>query len=60
MYVDDMALASIHIMNLNRTHYKKLTNSRCSFLNVGSGSDLTIRALSEIIKEVVSKKQNQF
>ena len=56
LYVDDMALASIHLMNLGKELYQKYTYSRCSHINVGSGTDLTIRDLSETIKEVVSYK----
>jgi GDP-L-fucose synthase len=56
LYVDDMALASIHLMNLDKELYQKYTYSRCSHINVGSGTDLTIRDLSETIKEVVSYK----
>ena len=51
-----MALASIHLMNLNKELYQKYIHSRCSHINVGSGTDLTIRELSETIKEVVSYK----
>jgi GDP-L-fucose synthase len=56
LYVDDMALASIHLMNLSKELYQKYTHSRCSHINVGSGTDLTIKDLSETIKEVVSYK----
>jgi GDP-L-fucose synthase len=56
LYVDDMALASIHLMNLNKTQYEKYTNPMRGHINVGSGIDLTIKELAEIIKEVVSYK----
>jgi len=53
LYVDDMARASIHIMNLEKNIYDEQTSSMCSHLNVGSGKDLTIKELAEAIKEVV-------
>ena len=56
LYVDDMAKASIHLMNIDKKIYDKKTSSMCSHVNVGSGKDLTIRELAEIIKEVVGFK----
>ena len=54
LYVDDMARASIHVMNLNKVIYDQHTEPMCSHINVGAGSDLTIKELAEIIKFVVS------
>jgi GDP-L-fucose synthase len=56
LYVDDMARASIHLMNIDKETYDKHTLSMCSHINVGSGNDLTIKELSAIIKEVVGFK----
>ena len=56
LYVDDMARASIHLMNIDKETYDKHTLSMCSHINVGSGNDLTIKELAEIIKEVVGFK----
>ncbi len=56
LYVDDMVKAAIYIMNLEEELYNKYTNSMCSHINVGSGGDLTIKELAEIIKEVVGFK----
>jgi GDP-L-fucose synthase len=54
LYVDDMALASIHLMNLDKAQYEKYTSPMRGHINVGSGIDLTIKELAEIIKEIVS------
>jgi GDP-L-fucose synthase len=54
LYVDDMARASVHVMNLNKTIYDQHTDPMCSHINVGTGSDLTIKELAETIKAVVS------
>ena len=56
LYVDDMAKASIHLMNLDKNIYDKQTSSMCSHINVGSGKDLAIKELAEIIKEVLGFK----
>ena len=53
LYVDDMANASIHLMNINKKIYDKHVLPMCSHINIGSGEDLTIKELAEIIKEVV-------
>jgi GDP-L-fucose synthase len=56
LYVDDMASASIHLMNVDKILYKEYTSAMCSHLNVGSGKDLAIKELAEIIKQVVGFK----
>ena len=56
LYVDDMARASIHLMNLDVKTYYGHVSERCSHINVGSGEDLTIKQLAETIKEVVGFK----
>jgi len=56
LYVDDMARASIHLMNIDRKIYYNIASSNCSHINVGSGSDISIKELAEIIKDVVEYK----
>lgn len=53
LYVDDMAEASLFIHNLDKAEYKSNTEKMLSHVNIGAGKDITIRELSEIIKEVV-------
>ena len=53
LHVDDMAAASIFVMNLNETVYKANTESMLSHINVGTGIDCTIRELVETVAEVV-------
>ena len=53
LYVDDMARASVHVMNLDKAIYDQHTEPMCSHINVGTGSDLTIKKLAETIKTVV-------
>ena len=56
LYVDDMTRAATYIMNLSKETYDKYTSPMCSHINVGYGTDLTIRELAENIKEVVNFK----
>jgi GDP-L-fucose synthase len=56
LYVDDMARASIHLMNIDKKTYDKHTSPTCSHINVGSGIDLSVKELAENIKEVVGFK----
>ena len=54
--VDDLALASYHIMNLNKIKYKQYIKPMCSHINVGSGFDIKIKDLAEIIKSITEFK----
>lgn len=53
LYVDDMAAASIFVMNLERGAYSNNTKPMLSHINVGSGQDCTIKELTETIAEIV-------
>lgn len=53
LFVDDMAAASIHVMNLDVATYKANTEEMCSHINVGYGSDVTIRKLATQIAKTV-------
>jgi GDP-L-fucose synthase len=54
LYVDDMAEASVFVMNLEKKVYDENTNPMLSHINVGYGDDLTIRQLAEAIAETVN------
>jgi GDP-L-fucose synthase len=56
LHVDDMAEASIFVMNLDDTVYQKETLPMLSHINVGSGVDCTIRELVETVAKVVGFK----
>ena len=53
LYVDDLARASIFVMNLDRTTIDLHTDKRLSHLNVGSGKDISIKDLSSLISEII-------
>jgi GDP-L-fucose synthase len=56
LYVDDMASASVHIMNLSQDVYAAHTLPMQGHINVGSGTDVTITEVAEMIREVVGFK----
>jgi GDP-L-fucose synthase len=53
LHVDDMAAASIHVMNLSNGMYRSKTSPMLSHINVGSGKDCSIKELTETIATVV-------
>ncbi len=56
LHVDDMAAASIHVMELAREVWQENTEPMLSHINVGTGVDCTIRELAETIAQVVGYK----
>jgi len=54
LYIDDMAKAAIHVMNINKKNYDKYTKPTSSHINLGSGEELEIRDLAKIIKKIVN------
>jgi len=53
LYVDDMAAACVHVMELDRAAYDAHTQPQLAHINVGYGSDVTIEQLARTIAEVV-------
>ena len=53
LFVDDMASASVHVMNLSKTTYDQHTLPMQSHINVGYGSDITIAQLAQTVGQVV-------
>jgi GDP-L-fucose synthase len=53
LYVDDMAAASIHVMQLDKTTYDTHTSPMQSHINVGFGSDVTIADLAKAVAKAV-------
>lgn len=52
LYVDDMADASVHVMELDRATYEVHTAPALSHINVGAGKDVTIGEVAEMIRTV--------
>ena len=53
LYVEDMAEASVHVMELDHATYARHTKPMLSHINVGTGEDLTIAELARLIGRVV-------
>lgn len=53
LYVDDMTKASLFVLELDQDIYNRNTSAMLSHINVGTGVDVTIRALAETMKKVV-------
>jgi len=53
LYVDDMAEASLFVLELDEEIYKANTQPMLSHINIGTGKDVTIREMAETMKEVV-------
>jgi len=53
LYVDDMAQASLFVLELDEQTYKDNTQPMLSHINVGTGKDTTIREMAETMKQVV-------
>ena len=53
LHVDDMAEASLFVMELDQATYQANTRPMLSHINVGSGKDVSISELASIVAEVV-------
>ncbi|AKH37033.1 MULTISPECIES: GDP-L-fucose synthase [Nitrosomonas] len=56
LHVDDMAAASVYVMNMDQDIYRANTHSMLSHINVGTGVDCTIRELAETLARVTGFK----
>jgi GDP-L-fucose synthase len=53
LYVDDMAAACVHVMDLEHGVYAANTDPMHSHVNVGTGEDVTIAELAKLVGETV-------
>jgi GDP-L-fucose synthase len=58
LYVDDMAAASVHVMNLDKQIYESHTEPMQSHINLGYGDDVTIKELAEAVGKAVGYTGN--
>jgi GDP-L-fucose synthase len=56
LHVDDMAAASLFVMDLPQDVYAANTNPMLSHINVGTGTDVSIRELAEMVAAVTGFK----
>ena len=58
LYVEDLAAACVHVMNLPKAIYEKHTAPMQSHINVGSGSDVTIAEVAQSVAQTVGYSGN--
>ena len=56
LHVDDMAAASLFVMDLDKATYDSNTQPQLSHINVGSGVDVSILELAQMVAEVTGYK----
>jgi GDP-L-fucose synthase len=56
LFVDDLAAASIFVLEANKEVYKENTSPMLSHINIGTGVDLTINELAHMIKKITGFK----
>jgi GDP-L-fucose synthase len=56
LHVDDMAAASLFVLELDKEVYRDNTKPTLSHINIGTGKDVTIREMAETMKQVVGFK----
>ena len=54
LHVDDMAAGCVHLMSLPENEFNGITSANAApLINIGSGSDISIRELAELIADIV-------
>ena len=56
LHVDDMAAASLFVLNLPKAAYDKNTSPMLSHINVGTGLDISILELAQLVAKVTGFK----
>lgn len=52
LYADDLADACVHVLDLAKSTYDNILDGRCSFLNVGSGKEISIQSLANMVSDI--------
>jgi GDP-L-fucose synthase len=58
LHVDDMADASIHMMNIEKSILDKFINPMVSHINIGSGKEYKIKSVAEKIASIIGFEGN--
>ena len=56
LFVDDMAMASLFVLDLDDDIYQENIEPTLSHINIGSGQDFSIKQVAEIIKDITNFK----
>ncbi|MDB4593898.1 GDP-L-fucose synthase [Paracoccaceae bacterium] len=52
LHVDDMAVASLFVLNLPKSDYNAVTSPMLSHINIGSGTDVSIMELAHMVAKI--------
>ena len=58
LHVDDMAAACLHVMTIDKATWQQAVTPMCSHINVGYGSDISIKELALLIAKTVGYRGN--
>ena len=53
LYADDLANACVHLMNIDAALFYQNRHPQCSHVNIGSGQEVSISELAELVSHVV-------
>lgn len=53
LHVDDLSAACVHLMNVERPEFESIVGDQNSHVNIGTGTDHTIREIADLIARVV-------
>ena len=56
LYADDLADACVHLMNIKATQFYQNRHPQCSHVNIGSGQEVSISELAQLVSQVVDFK----
>ncbi|MCE2872121.1 MAG: GDP-L-fucose synthase, partial [Oxalobacteraceae bacterium] len=60
LHVDDLASACLRIMQIDRDQLSALTTPQCSHINVGSGEEISIADLAQLIANIIGYEGRLF
>lgn len=60
LHVDDLASACLRIMHIDRDQLATLTTPQCSHINVGSGEEISIADLAQLIASIIGYEGRLF
>lgn len=56
LHVDDLANAAVYFLNMDKNKFWEMNNENVSHINVGTGLDISILELAQLIKEITNFK----
>jgi len=60
LHVDDLAKAAVYFMNMDKNKFWKMNDDNVSHINIGTGLDISILELAQLIKQITNFKGEIF